>query len=165
MRAGRDRRGEFIGSGPEAFTWKKDAFDAGADHLLEVGVSEAVRLNGADVFAGHVPGAKPSIAWRWNTWRKLFRENCSMNEREVQTWLDWHRNGEQKISGVSLCPIRFYLPHGFLVVMSRADKVPAGRVDVSHDFLSNGFVSDAEARAASLLIGRNQDTSKPHAIA
>ena len=86
-------------------------------------------------------------------------------EREVQTWLEWHRNGEQKISGVSLCPIRFYLPHGFLVVMSRADKVPAGRVDVSPDFLSNGFVSDAEARAASLLIGRNQDTSKPHAIA
>lgn len=77
----------------------------------------------------------------------------------------WHRNGEQKISGVRMCPIRFYLPHGFLVVMSRADKVPAGRVDVSHDFLSNGFVSDAEARAASLLIGRNQDTSKPHAIA
>jgi hypothetical protein len=77
----------FIGSSPEAFTWKKDVSDAGADHLLEVGVSEAVRLNGADVFAGHVPGAKPSIAWRWNTWRKLFRENCSMNEREVQTWL------------------------------------------------------------------------------
>ena len=25
--------------------------------MLEVGVSEAVRLNGADVFAGHVPGA------------------------------------------------------------------------------------------------------------
>lgn len=43
--------------------------------------------------------------------------------------------------------------------MSRANKVPAGRVHVSHDFLSNGFVSDAEARAASLLIGRNQDTS------
>ena len=39
MRAGRDRLGEFIGSGPEAFTWKKDVFDAGADHLLEVGVS------------------------------------------------------------------------------------------------------------------------------
>jgi len=43
--------------------------------------------------------------------------------------------------------------------------VAAGRVDVSHDFLSNGFVSDSEARATSLLIGRNQDTSKPHAIA
>jgi hypothetical protein len=108
------------------------------------------------------PGAKPSIAWRWRTWRKLFRENCSMNEREVQTWLEWHRNGEQKISGVGLCPIRYYLPLGLLVVMKRADKVPAGRVDVSHDFLSNGFVSDAEVRAASLLIGRNQDTSKPN---
>jgi hypothetical protein len=88
-----------------------------------------------------------------------------MNEREVQTWLEWHRTGEQKISGVGLCPIRFYLPHGLLVVMSRGDKVPAGRVDVSHDFLSNGFVSDAEARAASTLIGRNQDASQPHAIA
>ena len=84
-----------------------------------------------------------------------------MNEREVKTWLEWHRNGEQKISGVGLCPIRFYLRHGFLVVMSRADKVPAGRVDVSHDFLPNGFVSDAEMRAATLLIGRDQDTSKP----
>ena len=72
MRAGRDRRGEFIGSGPEAFTWKKDVFDAGADHLLEVGVSEAVRLNGADVFAGHVPGAKPSIAWRWEYLAETF---------------------------------------------------------------------------------------------
>jgi hypothetical protein len=41
-----------------------------------------------------------------------------MNEREVQTWLEWHRTGEQKISGVGLCPIRFYLPHGLLVVMS-----------------------------------------------
>lgn len=107
-----------------------------------------------------IPG-KPSIAWRWKTWRKLFRENCAMNQQEVQTWLEWHRNGEQKISGVGLCPIRFYLPYGFLVVMSRADNVPAGRVDVSHDFLSNGFVSDAETRAASLLIGRNQDTTKP----
>jgi hypothetical protein len=107
------------------------------------------------------PGAKPSIAWRWRTWRKLCRENCSMNEREVKTWLEWHRNGEQKISGVGLCPIRYYLPLGLLVVMKRADKVPAGRVDVSHDFLSNGFVSDAEMRAASLLIGRNQDTNKP----
>ncbi len=107
------------------------------------------------------PGAKPSIAWRWRTWRKLFRENCSMNEREVQTWLEWYGNGEQKISGVGLCPIRFYLPHGFLVVMSRADKVPAGRVDVRRDVLSNGFVSSEEVRAAALLMGRNQDTSKP----
>ena len=84
-----------------------------------------------------------------------------MNEREVQTWLKWHRNGEQKISRVGLCPIRFYLPFGLLVVMKRANEVPAGRVDSSNDFLSNGFVTDAEARAASLLIGRNQDTSKP----
>jgi hypothetical protein len=83
-----------------------------------------------------------------------------MNKREVQTWLEWHRNGEQKISGVGLCPIRYYLPLGLLVMMKRADKVPARRVDVIHDFRSNGFVSDAEMRAASLLIGRNQDTSK-----
>jgi len=107
------------------------------------------------------PGAKPSIAWRWNTWCKLFRENCSVNKREVQTWLEWHGNGEQKISGVGLCPIRFYLPHGLFVVMCRADKVPAGRVDVNRDFLSNGFVSFEEMRAAALLIGRDQDTSKP----
>ena len=84
-----------------------------------------------------------------------------MNEREVQTWLEWYRNGEQKISGVGLCPIRFYLPHGFLVVMSRADKVPAGRVDVSQDVLSNGFVSSEEMRATARLIGRDQDTNKP----
>jgi len=107
------------------------------------------------------PGAKPSIAWRWKTWCKLSRENCSVNEREVQTWLEWHRNGEQKISGVGLCPIRYYLPHGLLVVMNRADKVPAGRVDASHDFLSNGFVSFEEMRAAAHLIGRDQDTGKP----
>jgi hypothetical protein len=44
--------------------------------------------------------------------------------------------------------------------MSRADKVPAGRVDVNQDFLSNGFVSFEEMRAAALLIGRDQDTSK-----
>jgi hypothetical protein len=107
------------------------------------------------------PGAKPSIAWRWRTWCKLFRENCSVNEREVRTWLEWHTNGEQRISGVGLCPIRFYLPHGFLVVMSRADTVPAGRVDVSQDMLSNGFVRFEEMQAAAQLIGRNQDTSKP----
>lgn len=83
-----------------------------------------------------------------------------MNEREVQTWLEWRRNGEQKISGVGLCPIRFHLPYGLLVVMKRADNLPVGRVDVSQDFMSDGFVSDAEMRAASLLIGRNQDTSK-----
>jgi len=136
MRAGRDRRGEFIGSGPEAFTWKKDVFDAGADHLLEDGVSEERKTERRGRIRWSCPRRKPSIEWRWNTWRKLFRENCSMNEREVQTWLEWHLNGEQKISGLGLCPIRFYLPHGFLVVMSRADKVPAGRVDVSHDFLS-----------------------------
>jgi hypothetical protein len=62
-----------------------------------------------------------------------------MNEREVQTWLEWHLNGEQKISGVGLCPIRFYLPHGFLVVMSRADKVPAGRVDCAANWGSLGL--------------------------
>ena len=107
------------------------------------------------------PGARPSIAWRWRTWRKLFRENCFMNEREVQTWLEWHRNGEQKISGVGLCPIRFYLPHGFLVVMSRADQVPAGRVGESQDVLSKGFVSPEEMRAAAILMGWNQDTRKP----
>lgn len=45
-------------------------------------------------------------------------------------------------------------------MMSRADKVPAGRVDVNQDFLSNGFVSFEEMRAAALLIGRDQDTSK-----
>jgi hypothetical protein len=106
-------------------------------------------------------GAKPSIAWRWKTWRKLFRENRSMNEREVQTWLAWHLNGERKISGVGLCPIWFYLPFGLLVVMKRADEIATGRVDVSREFMSNGFVSEAERRAATLLIGRDQDTSKP----
>jgi hypothetical protein len=75
--------------------------------------------------------------------------------------LEWHRKGEQKISGVGLCPIRFYLPHGLLVVMRRADEVPAGRVDVRQDVLSNGFVSSEEMRAAALVMGRNQDTSKP----
>lgn len=109
------------------------------------------------------PGAKPSIAWRWKTCCKLFRENCSVSEREVQTWLEWHRNGEQKISGVGLCSIRYYLPHGLLVVMRRAENVPAGRVDVNRDFLSNGFVSFEEMRAAALLIGKDQDTSKPDA--
>ena len=84
-----------------------------------------------------------------------------MNKREVQRWLEWQRNGGQKINGVGLCPIRFYLPHGLLVVMRRADNVPTGRVDVSRDFLSNGFVSFEEMRAAALLIGRDQDTSKP----
>ena len=107
------------------------------------------------------PGAKPSMAWRWRTWRKLFCENCSMNEREVQTWLEWQGKGEQTVSGVGLCPIRFYLPFGLLVVMKRAEKVPARRVDASHGYLCNEFVSDAEMQAASLLIGRNQDTSKP----
>ena len=107
------------------------------------------------------PGEKPSIAWLWNTWCKLFRENCSVNEREANRWLEWHRDGEQTISGVGLCPIRFYLPHGLLVVMRRADNVPAGRVDMNQDFLSNGFVSSEEMRAAALLIGRDQDTSKP----
>jgi hypothetical protein len=99
------------------------------------------------------PGARPTIAWHWRTWRKLFRENCFMNEREVQTWLEWHRNGEQKIGGVGLCPIRSYLPHGFLVVMSRADTVPAGRVDENQDVLSKGFVSSDEMRAAAMLMG------------
>jgi hypothetical protein len=107
------------------------------------------------------PGVKPSLAWRWKTWCKLFRENCSVSENEVQTWSEWHRNGEQKISGVGLCPIRFYLPHGFLVVMRRADKVPAGRVDVSQDVGSNGFVSSEEMRAAELLMGKKQDIRKP----
>ena len=107
------------------------------------------------------PGAKPSITWLWKTWCKLFRENCSVNEREVQTWLAWHRDGEQKINGVGLCPILYYLPHGLLVVMRRAENVPVGRVDVKGDFLSNGFVSFEEMRAAALLIGRDQDTSKP----
>lgn len=107
------------------------------------------------------PGEKPSIAWRWKTWRTLFRENCSVNEREANNWLEWHRNGEQRISSVGLCPIRFYLPHGLLVVMRRANNVPAGRVDVNQDFLSNGFVSSEEMRAAARLIGRDQDTSKP----
>jgi hypothetical protein len=32
---------------------------------------------------------------------------------------------------------------------------------VNLDFLSNGFVSFEEMRAAALLIGRDQDTSKP----
>jgi hypothetical protein len=104
---------------------------------------------------------KPSIAWRWKTWCKLFRENRTVNESEVQTWLEWHRKGEQKISGVGLCPIRLYLPHGLLVVMRRADEVPAGRVDVRQDVPSNGFVSSEEMRAAALVMGRNQDTSKP----
>jgi hypothetical protein len=45
--------------------------------------------------------------------------------------------------------------------MSRAEKVPSGRADVSRDFLSNGFVSFEEMRAAALLIGKDQDTSKP----
>jgi len=106
------------------------------------------------------PGAKPSITWRWRTWCKLFRENCSVNQREVQTWLEWHRNSEQKISGVGLCPILYYLPHGLLVVMNRAAKVPAGRVNVDQDLGSNGLVSSEEMRAAAILIGRNQDTSK-----
>ena len=84
-----------------------------------------------------------------------------MNQREVQTWLEWHRNSEQKISGVGLCPILYYLPHGLLVVMNRAAKVPAGRVNVDQDLGSNGLVSSEEMRAAAILIGRNQDTSKP----
>jgi len=58
--AGGDRKGEFIGSSPDACPGKKDVCDAGADHLLEFDVGEAVGLNGAHVFAGHI-GARDAF--------------------------------------------------------------------------------------------------------
>jgi len=52
--ARRGRHGELIGSGPQTFAGKENVFDAGANHVLEFGVGEAVRLDSAEVFAGHI---------------------------------------------------------------------------------------------------------------
>jgi hypothetical protein len=54
----------------------------------------------------------------------------------------------QQINGVSLCPVRFHLPRGLLVVMTKAD--PLGR---SPTFPTEDY-------AARMLIGWNQDTGK-----
>jgi len=44
--------------------------------------------------------------------------------------------------------------------MPRAAPVPLNRLNKDQDFLSNGAVNFEEMNAASLLMGRNSDTSK-----
>ena len=53
-----------------------------------------------------------------------------------------------------------HLPCGLLNVMPRAAPVPLNRLNKDQDFLSNGAVNFEEMNAASLLMGRNSDTSK-----
>jgi hypothetical protein len=87
------------------------------------------------------PAERPSIAWLWRTWLKLFRENRLVSEEELQTYQEWKRSGSQKVGGLGLCPILFHLPWGLLNVMPRAAPVPPDRVNKEQDFLSNGAVS------------------------
>ena len=79
-----------------------------------------------------------------NWWWELFHTGCKHNAQEVRRWQEL---GAREISGVSLCPVRFYLPWGLLVVMTRAE--PLGRK-----------VSLEEDHAARQLIGRSMDTGK-----
>jgi hypothetical protein len=106
------------------------------------------------------PAEKPSIAWLWRTWLKLFRQNRVVNEEELRTYEEWERKGSQKVGGIGLCPILFHLPWGLLNVMPRAAPVPPDRVNKEQDFLSNGAVSFAEMNAAGILMGRHADTGK-----
>lgn len=106
-------------------------------------------------------GKPKSVSWLLRTWCKLFRENCMSNDAELRRWQEWSQSGAQKVSGVGLCPILFYLPLGLLVVMRRADPVPEGRVSKQQDPMSNGVASFEEMQAAALLMGKNADTGKP----
>jgi hypothetical protein len=106
------------------------------------------------------PASKPSIAWRLNTWFKLFRQNRLVNEEETRTYQEWQRKGAHKIAGLGLCPILFHFPRGFSNVMPRAAPVPPDRVNKDQDPLSNGAVTFAEMKAAAILMGRNSDTCK-----
>jgi hypothetical protein len=91
-------------------------------------------------------GRPKSIRWLLKDWWwDLFHTGCKHNEQEVRRWQEL---GGQEIKGVRLCPVRFYLPWGLLVVMTRAD--PLGR-----------SVSLEEDNAARWLIGMSRDTGRP----
>lgn len=101
----------------------------------------------ADLIANwRISGKPKSLRWWLSEWWNLFYSGLKHNQQEVRRW---EEKGTQEISGVSLCPIRFHLPLGLLVVMTKAD--PLGR---SPTFPDEDF-------AAFHLIGKWQDTGKP----
>jgi hypothetical protein len=100
------------------------------------------------VFHWKKAGKPKSIRWLLKDWWwDLFRAGCKHSQQEVRRW---QQMGAQEINGVRLCPVRFHLRCGLLVVMTKADPLPQGR-----------SVSIIEDLAAAALIGRNQDTGKP----
>jgi hypothetical protein len=82
--------------------------------------------------------------WLKGWWDRFYR-GLKHNQQEVRRWREL---GAREIDGVSLCPIRFHLPLGLLVVMARA--LPLGRPPTF----------PKEDQAAFHLIGRWQDTGK-----
>jgi hypothetical protein len=91
-------------------------------------------------------GRPKSMLWWLKEWRDRFHGARMHNQQEVRRWKEM---GTQEIGGVSLCPVRFHLPLGLLVVMTKAE--PLGR---SPSFPEEDY-------AAFHLIGKWQDTGKP----
>ena len=85
-----------------------------------------------------------SVSWWLREWWELFYEGCKHNQQEVSRWT---QIGAREVNGVSLCPVRYSLRWGLLVVMLRA--APLGRpVSLQEDMTAFG------------LIGKSQDTGK-----
>jgi hypothetical protein len=100
------------------------------------------------VFHWKRAGKPKSIRWLLKDWWwDLFHAGCKHSQQEFRRW---QQIREREINGVSLCPVRFHLPFGLLVVMTKADPLPHGQ-----------SVSIVEDLAAAALISRNQDTGKP----
>jgi hypothetical protein len=97
------------------------------------------------IFYWNRAGRPKSFLWWLREWWNVFFRGCKHNEQEVRRWRE---KGTQEISGIRLCPVRFRLPFGLLVVMTKAG--PLGR-----------SVSLEEDMAAGSLIGKFQDTGKP----
>jgi hypothetical protein len=91
-------------------------------------------------------GKPSSPSWWFKTWWNGFYGGLKHNQQEVRRW---HEVGTREIDGVSLCPIRFHLTLGLLVIMTKAD--PLGRRPTF----------PAEDYAAFHLIGSWRDTGKP----
>jgi len=63
---------------PETWAGKKAVFEAGADHLLEVAITQAESLNGADVFVGEVDARDAFVVG-------------GESKRNVELFVNWKR--------------------------------------------------------------------------
>jgi hypothetical protein len=97
------------------------------------------------VFYWQKAGRPKSPLWWFRQWWSVLYRGCKHNEQEVRRWCEM---GTREINDVRLCPIRYHLRYGLLVVMTKAEPL-------------NRTVSMTEDMAAGALIGKFQDTGKP----